>query len=88
MDETPPISGRDKEHTEPTHALQKFILANYPTVSMLKLPNHELCEELTREYGKDAVKYTLDNMENYTGLERKYKDAGVTLRTWLTREYS
>lgn len=68
------------------HELQLLIKKEYPEISKLQkqLTQFE-CDKLLKLYNKDVIIHTLDLMENYKGLSKKYKSVFLTLNNWLKR---
>lgn len=76
---------KEKEEWSNDHPLKNHIILNYPTILKLKPITTEECEKLLKTNTKKEIDDVLQAMENYKGLEKKYKVAYLTISTWLKR---
>lgn len=69
-----------------THPLQVWIKDTLPNVSKLKTQITEAqAKELTEKYHKKLIQETLEAMENYKGVEKKYTSVYLTLLNWMKK---
>lgn len=65
------------------HPLQQYVLENFEYVT--KLPRQlteEQCAQLVAEFPKKLILDTLEEMENYAPLTKRYRSVYLTLRKW------
>lgn len=64
--------------------LKQYIAEELEGVSKLKKQlTDEQIDKLEEEFSKAEIHDTLLEMENYNGLEKKYKSVYLTLRNWI-----
>lgn len=67
-----------------THPLQISISENLKNVSKMKTQlTEDDCIRLLNKYDKSKVWQTLQAMDNYVGIEKKYNSVNLTLRNWI-----
>jgi len=68
------------------HPLQKFVKDELSEVSKLeKQLTKDNCKKLISDFGREQVHDVLLAMENYNGLEKKYKSVYLTTRNWCKK---
>lgn len=68
----------------PIHPLLVWIKKTLPNVSKLKTQiTEEQAKTLTEKYHKKLIQETLEAMENYSGVEKKYTSVYLTLLNWM-----
>lgn len=71
------------------HPLQVWIKDTLPNVSKLKTQITEAqAKELTEKYHKKLIQETLEAMENYKDIEKKYTSVYLTLLNWMKKRQS
>jgi ABC-type amino acid transport substrate-binding protein len=68
------------------HKLQIYIKENYQRISRMEQQlTYENCEILVDKYDKGLIIKTLEDMENYKQLNKKYVSVYRTIRNWMDR---
>lgn len=69
------------------HWIEEFIQTKLKQVSKMKYQmDLEDMQEIDKKFKEESIKKTLDSMDNFKDLTKKYVKVGATLRNWLARE--